>query len=324
MSDSNSLIFYVGKRVLWAIPVLIGASFLSFILIHLAPGDPAEVILGQRASQEQLEQLRQELALNQPLYVQYWEYVSDAAVGNLGQSFRSNQQVSTMLVERLPYTLQLAFGSLIVALGIGLPTGIYAALNKDQISDHLSRIVALLGISIPNFWLGLILILLIAVHVDAVPIYGLTLLTENPVEGIISTILPATALGTALTALIMRMLRGSLLDEINEGYVQTANAYGIAEHEIMYVYVLKNALLPTLTIIGLQLGYLLGGSVVIETVFGIPGVGQLILESIFRQDIPVIQGVVLFVAATFVAVNLVVDILYAFLDPRIRLGGETT
>jgi peptide/nickel transport system permease protein len=324
MSDSNDLLFYVGKRFLWAVPVLLGASFLSYILIHLAPGDPAQIILGRRATQEQLAQLRQEMALNKPVYVQYWRYLSDAAVGDLGRSYRSQQKVATMIAQRLPYTLQLAVGSLIVALGIGLPTGIYASLNRNEFGDHVSRIVALLGISIPNFWLGLMLILLIAVHVGAVPIYGMTLVTENVLAGVLSTLLPAVALGTALTALIMRMLRGSLLDEINKGYVQTANAYGIAEHEIMYVYVLKNGLLPTITVIGLQLGYLLGGSVVIETVFGIPGIGQMTLDAIFKQDFPVIQGVVLFVATVFVAVNILVDTLYAFLDPRIRLGGEST
>lgn len=301
---------------------MLGASFIAFILIHLAPGDPARFMLGQRAPPEQIEQLRRDLGLHQPLYVQYGQFLIDAVQGDFSQSLRTSQPVMDMLLARLPYTLQLAVGSLIVSLTVAIPTGILGAVHKGESLDQTSRIGALLGISIPNFWLGLILILFVAVPLTQFPIYGMTLVTEDPIEGILSTLLPAIALGTALAALVMRLLRGGMADELNKEYVQTARSYGIAQNEIVYVYALKNAVLPTITVIGLQLGYLIGGSVIIETVFSIPGIGQLAIESIFAQDFPVIQGVVLLVAVGFIASNLVVDLLYAVLDPRIRYGDE--
>jgi len=316
----NDLIRYVAKRLLWAIPVLLGASFVSFIMIHLAPGDPARFILGERAGAEQIEQLRRQLGLNRPLHVQYLDFLSDALQGDLGQSIRSREQVTTMIMSRLPYTVQLAVSSLVVALSIALPTGIVGALRKGTGVDHTSRIVALLGISMPNFWLGLLLIFLVAVPTGWFPIFGMTLVTEDPIAAVASTVLPALALGTALSALVMRLLRGGILDELGKPYVRTARAFGVRDSEVVYVHVLRNAVVPTLTIVGLQLGYLIGGSVIIETVFGIPGIGQMAVNAIFAQDFPVIQGVVLLVAVVFVVANLIVDILYAVLDPRIGYG----
>ena len=313
---------YVVERIAWAIPVLLGASFVAFIMIHLAPGDPARFMLGERATAEQVEQLRRELGLHQPLYVQYYDFLASAVQGDLGSSVRTNQPVGSMILDRLPYTIQLAVGSMIISLSVAFPAGVLGARHSNTRIDDASRIGALLGISIPNFWLGLLLILFVGVSIQMFPISGMTLVTENVVEGIISTLLPAIALGTALAALVMRLLRGGMLDELNSGYVRTAEAYGMAKPEVMYVYVLKNAVLPTLTIVGLQLGALIGGSVIIETVFGIPGIGRLAIESIFQQDFPVIQGIILLVAVAFVIANLVVDLLYGFLDPRITLGGE--
>lgn len=318
----TNILRYIAKRLLWALPVLVGASFIAFILIHLSPSDPARLMLGERAPPEQIEQLRRDLGLNQPLYIQYGEFLFDAIRGDLGRSIRTSQPVLEMILERLPYTIQLAVGSLIISLSVAIPTGIIGAMHKGDNIDQSGRIGALLGISIPNFWLGLILIVFVAVPLSQFPIFGMTLVTDNLVEGVLSTFLPSIALGTALAALVMRLLRGGMLDEIGKDYVQTARSYGIANDEIMYVHVLKNAALPTITVIGLQLGYLIGGSVIIETVFSIPGIGQLAIESIFAQDFPVIQGVVLLVAVGFILSNLVVDLLYALLDPRIRYGGE--
>lgn len=312
---------YIIKRILWAFPVLLGASFIAFILVHLAPGDPVQLMLGEGATPEQIEDTRQELGLHQPLYIQFGEFLYGAIQGDLGQSISSRQPVSTLIINRIPYTLQLAGLSMIISLSLAFPLGILSATHKGERSDNLSRIGALLGISIPNFWLGLILILLVAVPIAAFPLTGMTLITDNFVEGILSTLLPAIALGTALGALVMRILRGGITDEMNKGYVQTSRAYGIDESEIMYVYILKNAVLPTITVIGLQLGYLIGGSIIIETVFSIPGVGQLAINSIYAQDFPIIQGVILFIAVAFVFSNLIVDILYAFLDPRIQYDG---
>lgn len=318
----NDLIQYVLKRLLWAIPVLVGASFFAFIMLHLSPGDPARVMLGERATAEQVAKLRAQMGLNKPLYVQYGEFIFNALQGDLGQSIRSREDVTTLIVGRLPYTIQLAVSSLAISLLIAVPTGIVGALNKGQAVDQGGRVAALLGISMPNFWLGLLLLFLVAAPTGLFPLFGMTLVTDSLMEGIRSTMLPAIALGTALSALVMRLLRGGILDELGQSYVQTARAYGVHDDEVVYVHALKNAVIPTITVVGLQLGYLIGGSVIVETVFGIPGIGQLAIKSIFAQDFPVIQGVVLMVAVVFVGSNLLVDILYAMLDPRIGYGGE--
>lgn len=321
MAD-NGFLKYVFKRLLWAIPVLLGASFVAFILVHISPSNPAELMLGQRATPERIELVKEQYGLDRPLYIQYLDFALSAAQGDLGTSIRTQKPVLQMILSRLPYTIQLAGASLLIALGIGLTAGIVSALRKGEMIDHGSRVLALFGISMPNFWLGMILILFFAVNFSIFPIYGMTLVTEDPVEGIFATTLSAIALGTALSALIMRMIRGSLLDELNKDYVMTSKAYGIDSNEIVFVYALKNALLPTITVIGLQIGYLIGGSVVIETVFGISGIGRMTLTAILRQDFPVIQGVILLVAVGFVATNLAIDLVYAGLDPRIRYGGE--
>lgn len=319
MSD---FIQYVIKRLLWAVPVLLGASFFAFIMMHLAPGDPARIMLGERASAEQVSALRRQLGLNRPLYVQYGDFVTSALQGDLGVSIRSRQEVSTLILNRAPYTIQLAVASLLIALSIAVPTGVIGALRRGKFVDHAGRITALMGISMPNFWLGLLLIFLIAVPTGWFPFFGMTLVTEDPRAAIESTLLPAIALGTALAALIMRLLRGGVLDELGRPYVRTARAFGIDDDEVIYVHALRNAVIPTITVVGLQLGYLMGGSVIIETVFGIPGMGQLAIKSIFAQDFPVIQGIILLVAVVFVVSNLIVDIVYALLDPRIGYGGD--
>ncbi len=312
---------YVFKRLLWAIPVLLGAAFVAFMLVHLAPGDPVQLMMGEAATPDQIDQTREELGLNEPLYVQFGTFVTDAAQGDFGQSISTRQPVSELIMDRIPYTLQLAGVSMVISLSLAFPLGILSATHKRGRIDSGSRLAALLGISIPNFWLGLILILFVAVPISIFPLVGMTLITDDLVGGLLSTLLPGIAIGTALAALVMRVLRGGITDEMNKGYVQTARAYGIAESEIMYVHILKNAVLPTITVIGLQLGYLIGGSIIIETVFSIPGVGQLVINAIYAQDFPIVQGVILFVAVAFVAANILVDILYAYLDPRIQYDG---
>lgn len=319
----SGILKYTLKRVLWSVPVLLGAAFVAFILVHLAPGDPVQLMLGEGATPEQITQTREELGLNEPLYVQFGTFVTDAIQGDFGQSISTRQPVADQIIDRIPYTIQLAGVSMAISLALAFPLGVLSATHKHGRIDSGSRVAALLGISIPNFWLGIILILFVAVPISVFPLVGMTLMTENFVEGLLSTFLPAVAIGTALAALVMRILRGGITDELNKGYVQTARAYGIAEPEIMYVHVLKNAVLPTITVIGLQLGYLIGGSIIIETVFSIPGVGQLAINAIYAQDFPVVQGVIMFVAVAFVAANIIVDVLYAYLDPRIQYdGGE--
>lgn len=316
----NRLGRYLIGRVLWAIPVLFGASVVTFFIMHLTPGDPAQAILGNRASEEAVQQLRRELGLNRPMYVQYLDFVTGAAQGDFGQSLRTGESVTAMIVQRLPYTAQLSVAGLLIAVFISFPVGVIGAIHEGKPADHASRIGALLGISTPNFWLGLILILLFAVRFEIFPIFGMTLITENFWEGVTSTLLPAIALGTAQAALLTRLLRGGMLDEMKKGYVQTAQAYGLDSREVTYVYALKNAVLPTITVLGLQLGSLLGGAVIIEQVFSIPGIGRLTIQAIFTKNYPVIQGVTMLIAVTFIVANLLVDVVYTQLDPRIELG----
>ncbi|NHX37505.1 MULTISPECIES: ABC transporter permease [Halolamina] len=318
----SRLLRYLLGRLLWAIPVLLGASVVTFMIMQLTPGDPARFILGQRASQEAVMELRRELGLHQPIFVQYVDFVFHAAQGDFGQSLQTREEVTAMLLQRIPYTAQLSIAGLLIAVVVSFPVGVIGAVREGEAADHASRVGALLGISTPNFWLGLLLILVFAVPLEAFPIFGMTLVTEDPIAAVTSTLLPAIALGTAQAALLTRLLRGGMLDEMQEGYVRTARAYGIDNRETTYVYVLKNAVLPTITVIGLQLGALLGGAVIVEQVFGIPGIGRLAIQAIFNKDFPVIQGVTMLVAVTFVAANLLVDVLYAQLDPRIRLGGS--
>ena len=317
----SRLLRYLVSRVLWAVPVLFGASVVTFAIMQLTPGDPARFILGQRASPETVEALRRQLGLHKPVYLQYLDFLTGAVQGDFGQSLQTREPVTNRIAQRFPYTLQLSVSGLIVAIVISFPVGVIGAVREGEFADHASRVGALLGISTPNFWLALVLILVIAVPFKAFPIFGMTLVTENLVDGITSTLLPAIALGTAQAALLTRLLRGGMLDELQEGYVRTARAYGISTGEVTYVYALKNALLPTVTVIGLQLGSLLGGAVIVEQVFGIPGIGRLAVSAIFTKDYPVIQGVTMVIAVAFVGANLFVDLLYAKLDPRIGVGG---
>jgi peptide/nickel transport system permease protein len=318
----SRLVRYLFGRLLWAVPVLLGASVVTFMIMQLTPGDPARFILGQRASEGAVMELRRELGLHQPIYVQYINFVIDAAQGDFGQSLQTREDVMRMLLQRLPYTAQLSLAGLLIAIVVSFPVGVIGAVQEGKFADHVSRVGALLGISTPNFWLGLLLILVFAVPSEGFPIFGMTLVTEDPIDGITSTLLPAIALGTAQAALLTRLLRGGMLDELQEGYVRTARAYGIDERETTYVYALKNAVLPTITVIGLQLGALLGGAVIVEQVFGIPGIGRMAIQAIFNKDFPVIQGITMLIAVAFVAANLLVDVLYVQLDPRIVLGGE--
>jgi peptide/nickel transport system permease protein len=317
----SRLLRYLAGRILWAIPVLVGASVVTFGIMHLTPGDPARFVLGPRASPETVAELQRRMGLNRPIYVQYLDFVFGVVQGDFGRSLQTNVPVAEMIRQRLPYTAQLSISALLIAVVVSFPIGVVGAVREGEFADHASRIGALLGISTPNFWLGLLLILAVAVRFDAFPIFGMTLVTENLVEGITSTLLPAIALGTAQAALLTRLLRGGMLDELQSGYVRTARAYGIDRREVTYVYVLKNAVLPTITVIGLQLGSLVGGAVIIEQVFGIPGIGRMAVSAIFAKNYPVIQGVTMLVAVVFVAANLLVDLVYAALDPRIDIEG---
>jgi peptide/nickel transport system permease protein len=309
---------YLVRRVLAIIPVLFGISILVFLLVHLIPGDVAQILLGTQATDQQIETLRRTFGLDRPLPVQYVDWLSHIVRGDFGVSFRTNRPVLPDLVSRFGVTLQLTLTSMLVALVVAIPLGVISAANRGRTSDSVSRVVALLGLSIPNFWLGTLLILFVSLVLHWLPPVGFVSLLDNPWLGIQTLILPALALGTAVAAFIMRMVRSSLLEVLRQDYIRTAYAKGLQDRSVLYRHALKNAFIPVLTVIGVQIGYLLGGAVIIESIFSLPGMGRFLLDSISNRDYSIVQGGVLFIALIFCLVNLSVDLVYAWLDPRIR------
>jgi peptide/nickel transport system permease protein len=309
---------YVVRRILAIVPVLFGISVLVFLLVHLIPGDVAQILLGTSATDQQLETLRRTFGLDRPLPVQYVDWLSHILRGDFGVSFRTNRPVLPDLVARFGVTLQLTVTSMVIALGVAIPLGAASARNRGRTSDAVSRVVALLGLSIPNFWLGTLLILFVSLGLHWLPPVGFVSLLDNPWLGIQTLILPAIALGTAVAAFIMRMVRSSLLEVLRQDYIRTAYAKGLRDRSVLYRHALKNAFIPVLTVIGVQIGYLLGGAVIIESIFSLPGMGRFMLDSISNRDYSIVQGGVLLIALIFCVVNLSVDLVYAWLDPRIR------
>jgi ABC-type dipeptide/oligopeptide/nickel transport system permease component len=302
---------YLVRRLLSTIPVLFGVLLLVFSMLHLVPGDPVKMMLGEfQTSPEQIAKLQAQLHLNEPLPQQFGRYVWDAMHGNLGYSIRSNKPVSEEIMDNLPSTLELALSGLLIAGVVGVSLGVLAAVKQYSWLDAGSMLVALIGISMPSFWLGLLLIFTFSLRFRLFPATGGGDLKH--------LVLPAVTLGLGAAAIIARLTRSSMLEVMRHEYVTTARAKGIKESRVILRHCLKNALIPVVTIFGLQFGQLLAGTVVIETVFGRPGIGRLIVDAILNKDFPLVQGIVLVVAVSYVLVNLVVDLLYAFLDPRIR------
>jgi peptide/nickel transport system permease protein len=309
---------YVARRVLAIVPVLFGISVLVFVLVHLIPGDVAQILLGTQATQEQIETLRRTYGLDRPLPLQYADWLSHVVRGDFGVSLRTSRPVLPDLVSRFGVTVQLTMLSMVIALLVAIPLGVASAANRGRRSDAISRVVALLGLSIPNFWLGTMLILFVSVVLKWLPPPGFVSLLDNPWLAIQTLILPSLALGTAVAAFIMRMVRSSLLEVLRQDYIRTAHAKGLGEQVVLYRHALKNAFIPVLTVIGVQIGYLLGGAVIIESIFSLPGMGRFLLDSINNRDYSIVQGGVLFIALIFSVVNLLVDLVYGWLDPRIR------
>ena len=298
------------KRVALAVPVLLGVATLVFSLIHLVPGDPAQAMLGDGAAPQDVADLRRSLGLDQPLTTQYVAFLRGALSGDLGKSFRTGQPVTAMIVERVPATAELAVASMFVAIVIAIPLGVVAAVWRGTIIDFGAMTFALAGVSIPNFWLGPLLAIVFAVELGWLPVSGRGTLLH--------LVLPAISLGLALAAILARMTRASLLDELNELYVRAARARGVSRTGAVTAHALRNSLVPLLTIIALQFGAVLTGAVITETIFAWPGIGRLLIQSIGFRDYPTVQGCILLIAFTYVTVNLVTDLLYGFLDPRIR------
>jgi len=311
---------FIGGRLLGTLPVLLILSLGVFLMLHLTPGDPVQIMLGQDADPQSIAALRAELGLDQPLPVQYARWLGNVLRGDLGHSIRTHQPVSEAIVSRLPVTLELSLVSLVISLAIGLPAGVLAASRRNTSVDFASTGLALAGVSLPSFFLGILLILVFALWLRWVPPSGYTPLIQDPGMNIKQMFMPAVALGAALAGIVARLMRSSLLDVLETEYMRTARAKGLSQQASVLRHGLKNALLPVVTVVGLQVGALLGGAILIETIFALPGIGRLAVDSIFSRDFPIVQGVVLFLALVRVISNLIADLLYAQLDPRIAGG----
>ena len=301
---------YLTGRLLQSLLVLFGVSFVVFFILHLT-GDPALVLLPPDASAEDVQRFREAMGFNDPFFVQYARFLSGALRGDFGQSVRHGEPAFNLVVERMPATFELAGAALGVALVLAIPAGIISAVRRNTMLDYVSTIVALLGQSMPTFWLGIMLILVFSVQFNLLPSSGR--------GGLAHLILPAITLGLFTTARITRLTRSGMLEALNQDYIRTARAKGVGGPPVIWKHALKNAAIPIVTIVGIELGTLLGGSVITETIFAWPGVGRLSVQAIYNRDYPVVQAAVFLLSSTFVLVNLVVDMLYTYLDPRIRL-----
>ena len=328
-----------GRRLVGAVPVLFGISFLVFLLMHLAPGDPVGLLLGEDATPEDVARVRHEWGLDQPLLVQYGQFVSRALVGDFGTSLKFGEPVLKLIYERLPATVELATVALLVAILTSIPIGVYSAIKRDSLLDHAGTGVALIGVSLPNFWLGIMLIYFLGGQLNLLPVagrieYGVEVksitrlyLLDSLITGNFTAfwsalqhiLMPAVTLGTALAAIVTRITRSSVLEVMRQDYVMTARAKGLTERAVVWRHILRNALITVITILGLQLGALLNGSVITETVFSYPGIGDLLIQSIAVRDYRLTQVLILFFGVIYFVVNLLVDFLYTLVDPRIRL-----
>jgi ABC-type dipeptide/oligopeptide/nickel transport system permease component len=324
---------YIVRRLLALVVILLGVSVLVFMLVHLAPGDPVRIMLGEEATVADVERLNRVYGFDQPLPVQYWRWLRSAVQGDLGMSIRQQLPVSTIILERMPATIELSLWSMLISIGVGVPLGVLSAVRRNTWIDFGSMFAALVGVAAPNFWVGLILLSQVALYVAWLPIGGRGPAFGDAMWALVTRldgallwdhvrymILPALALGTSLMAVITRLTRSSLLEVLGKDYVRTARAKGLRGLTVVYGHALKNAMLPVVTVVGVQFGALLGGAIVIEVVFSWPGVGRLIVNAISQRDFPVVQGSVLMLAVVFAFVNLLVDLSYGLINPRVRYG----
>lgn len=325
------MVMYLIKRLFQMIPVVIGISVIVFFLLHMIPGDPAMVLLGQDASQSEIERLRNLMGLNEPLYVQLFTFLKNVATGDLGHSIFQNESVFSLIAKHLPATLELAVVAMLIALVIAIPLGILSAVKQFSWVDYISMFFAQLGVSIPVFWMGMLLIIGLSVNLNWFPSFGRgepltealwTAITTGNIYDLVqsmrSLFLPALTLGVMSAALITRMVRSTMLEVLKEDYVRTAEAKGVSGFMVIVKHAFRNALIPVITIVGLQFGNLLGGAIVTETVFAWPGIGRLVITAISQRDFPVVQGSVFIIAFLFALTNLIVDILYAVVNPKIQ------
>jgi peptide/nickel transport system permease protein len=314
------LLRHILARLAALIPILLGLSIASFALVHVIPGDPALVMLGGEGTPQQVQELRKQLGLDRPLIVRYGEWLGRVLRGDLGESLYNRTRITDELRWRFPTTLALVCLSLLLSIGVGVPAGLISAVYRNSWIDHAARLLTLVSLSLPSFWLGLMLIILFSLKLNLLPIVGYKPITIDSWGGIRFLILPGAALGTYLAALLARLVRSSVLEVLGQEYIRTARAKGLPEHVVLFRHALRNALVPAVTVIGINVGILLGGSAVIETLFVLPGVGQLVVTALYNRDLPVIQGLILYISVLYVLINLAVDLLYTYLDPRLRFG----
>lgn len=331
---------FILRRFLSLIPTVLGISILVFFMIHLIPGDPAEMMLGERASVESLKQLREQLGLNEPLYVQYGLFMSRLVRGDLGRALRTNEKITTEIIQRFPATIELSLAAILIATGVGMLAGIISATRQYSIFDYLSMVVSLIGVSMPIFWLGLVLMIIFSLHLGWLPLSGRlsyfieletitnlyvvdSILTGNWTalkDAVWHLIMPAFTLSTIPMAIIARITRSSMLEVLRQDYIRTAKAKGLSPLTVYFKHGLKNAMIPVITVIGLQFGILMGGAILTETIFAWPGIGNWILNAVYARDFNAVQGGTMLVATVFVLINMVVDILYAWVNPRIKVS----
>ncbi len=311
---------YIVRRLILMLPVLIGISILVFLLLRLLPGDVIDVLLGTEAtlSPEARATLRKMLGLDEPMHIQYLRWMWDLLHADMGRSLRTSQPVFQNLLQRLPITLELSLISVVLSMVMAIPLGIISAVQRNSRLDFFVRIFGLIGLSFPNFWLATMLILVASLYFKWLPPMIFISPFEDPLGNLQQMALPAVSLAMALMAITMRMTRSAMLEVLRQEYIKAARAKGLMERVVLYRHALKNAFIPVITVVGIQMGHLLGGAVIIEQIYGLPGVGWMLLNGIYQRDYPVVQGGVLFLAMMFVLVNIVVDVLYAYLDPRIH------
>jgi len=309
---------FLWRRGLATVPMLVLVGLITFLLIHITPGDPAAVAAGENATQEAIEKARERLGLNLPLPVQFWNWLTKVAQGDLGTSFVSGKPVTESILERLPITLSLTAGATLLGLVLAIPLGVFAAVQRDSWLDRTTILITSMGIAAPEFFIGLLLVLLLALQLGLLPATGYVPFTEDPVQWAVRLILPSLALGLGVAAELTRQVRGAMRDVLQRDYIQTARAKGLSTFSVIFKHGLKNAAIPVVTVLGLQIRRLLGGTVIVEQIFNINGIGSLAVRAVFQRDLPVLLGVALISAVVVLIVNLIVDMSYGFFDPKVR------
>ena len=315
------MVEFLVRRIVISIVTLVVISLVVFTGVRMIPGDPARVMAGTDADEAGLEEIREKYGLKDPVPVQYLRWVGLALGGDLGESIRTRQSVAWTVAIKLPITIELAGFAILIAVAIAIPAGVLAAVRRNSVWDLLASGASLCGVSVPNFWLGIMLILLVSVRLGWLPASGFVPFWEDPLGNLQRMIMPAFVLGTALAAVLMRQTRNSMIEVLSADYIRTARAKGLAGRAVVFRHAIRNGLIPVVTILGLQMGALMGGAVVTEQIFVVPGFGRLVVEAVFTRDYPLVQGVVLITASAYVLINLAVDVSYSFLNPRIRIKG---